>query len=238
MSVRTAGTALVVALAAFLLLPAASATSVGNAPWARSTPSSVALVNPGATWDGKPLSDASSQANAFSIRTDQQIYVNFSYTAPLHAPNISVARIQALYFGVVISTDQVSTSTILHEGVGQGTGLMKWSLGDFTDLLAGVYLLTASLVDSNGTTVWSTNFYIDATPAYHIASGLIIFLLLLGLVEIYYIATVGRPVKRPPKSSGSPPTPWTGATTPAEGATPPPGSAPPPSGDAPSGGTP
>jgi hypothetical protein len=222
------------AVAVLVALPTASATSV-NSP--KAVPAA-SLLSANATWEGKNISQANTQGSAFSISANQQIYVNFSYVVPVGGPNVTVARIQAFYFGAVISTDQVSTVTRFVPGLapdvaigGRGSGVMNWSLGTFTYLLAGLYQLTASLVDSNGSTVWSENFFIDAKAVDRVASGLIIFLLVLGAVELWAIATVGRSVRKArPKRSGPPPpkqwepTPAPGAGS--EGTTPPPDAAP------------
>ncbi|MGP8077813.1 MAG: hypothetical protein ACLQD8_07240 [Thermoplasmata archaeon] len=203
---------LVASIALLIAMPAADAAGVGARPTtvnALAAPATTGLGGPHATWGGTNLSAASTEAHAFGISANQQIVNVFTYTIHAGGPNVTLARIQAFYFGAVISTDQVST--VNHPaggGVEHGTGTMNWGLGTFTYLLAGVYLLTASLVDANGSTVWSENFYIDATAVDHIASGLIIFLLVLGLVELYSILTVGRSVRRRPKTVSSPPTPW------------------------------
>jgi len=219
-----------------LVLPAlGAAQTIESAPIGprSALPTAVGISNPAVTWNGKPIGDASTQAHAFSITTDQRVLVNFSFVVPPFGPDVTTARIQALYFGAVISTDQVSTSTT----AGVGKGLMNWTLGTFTYLLAGVYVLSASLVDSNGSTVWSEHFYIDATAPYHIGSGLTIFLIVLGLVELYSILTVGRSVRRRPKTGGkAPPEPWQQPASTAE-----PGAAPaatPPAESPPAGGSP
>ncbi|HTP53346.1 MAG TPA: hypothetical protein VML94_00040 [Thermoplasmata archaeon] len=218
---------LIVSVALLLAMPVASATPIGSRTTAGgpAPPASAAITNPRATWDGTNLSAASDQAQAFSINTDQRILVNFTFVVPLGQPNVTTARVQAIYFGAVISTDQVGAS--LNEITRDGAAQMNWTLGTFTYLLAGVYLLTASLVNGTGATVWSESFYIQAHAPYRVGSGMIVFLIVLGLVELYAILTVGRSArKRPTSSSKSPPTPW---QQPAETAEPGPGTAAPPS---------
>ncbi len=170
-----------------------------------------------ATWQGNNLTSASDSTHAFRITTNQQILVKFGYSEPTGGPTITTARIQAIYFGSVISTNQVSASSHAFAGGATGNATMNWTLGTFTYLLAGTYLLTASLVSSTGSTVWSESFYINAVAPYYVASGLIVFLLILGAVELWSIATVARGPKvrggRTPASQ--PPEPWDSGTPPA-----------------------
>ena len=175
-------------------------------------------------------------SHAFTLGVNQRSLVVFTYDVPLGGPNVTTARMQAIYFGAVISTDQVSTHTNLS---GTGSGTMNWTLGTFTYLLAGLYLLTASLVDSNGTTVWSESFYMQASAPYHVGSGLIIFLIVLALVELYSIATVGRSARKRPKAlSSAPPTPWQQPSSTAEGGAATPSGETPPTGSPPTEGSP
>ncbi|MFY9716341.1 MAG: hypothetical protein WAK40_00155, partial [Thermoplasmata archaeon] len=215
--VRWISVGLIVSVALFLAMPVASATGLGSHPLGspeRAPPAVPAITNPLATWDSTNLGAASDQAHAFSITTNQRVLVNFTFVVPVGEPKVTTARIQAIYFGAVISTDQVSASTDLS---GNGVAYMNWTLGTFTYLLAGVYLLTASLVNATGATVWSENFYIQAHAPYRIGSGLIVFLLVLGFVELYSILTVGRAMrKRPKPGGGAPPTPWQQPATTAE----------------------
>ena len=211
-SVRRAWTratrlALIAGFAALLLVP----TLTADAASIRPAPPSSSTVGADARWNGVSIATAESQSHAFSITTNQRVLTVFNYTISSGGPTISVARMQAIYFGSVISTDQVSThtNTTLVLGNTVGFAVMNWTLGTFTYLLAGVYELTASLVSSTGATVWSLSFFIDATPVDRIASGLIVFLLVLGLVELWSIATVGRSTRRRGrKAAAPPPKPW------------------------------
>jgi hypothetical protein len=238
--VRWISLGLTVSVALLLALPMASASGVGSPSLASheaGAPLTPAITNPQATWDGTNLGAASDQAHAFSISTNQRVLVNFTFDVPLGEPNVTTARVEAIYFGAVISTDQVSASTDI---AGHGVAYMNWTLGTFTYLLAGVYLLTASLVNATGATVWSENFYIQAHAPYRIGSGLIIFLIVLGLVELYSMLTVGRARRKRPKTGGSsPPTPWQQPASTAEpgaGTAAPAADAPPPS-EPPAGGS-
>lgn len=225
-----ASAVVVVGLALLLVAPTASVASaaarpLGTVPSVSGT--SVKLTNPQATWNGQPLSTAATEGSAFKIATGATVLVKFTYGIPLGGPNVTTARITALYFGAAISTDQVGAHNELVAGSGSGSAVMNWTLGTFTYLLAGVYELRASLVAGNGSTVWSENFYIDATAPDHIESGLTLFLAILGIVELWSIATVGRAVRRrPPTAPSAPPTQWQPSgpaptTPPAAGGTPP-----------------
>jgi hypothetical protein len=219
---RTFRLLLVAGIVLLVALPTASAASLGSRTTASAGPavrSPDSLGSASATWDGTNISQANSVGNAFSISANQQVLVNFSFV-PLGGTNVTVARMEAIYFGAVISTDQVSTSVSYPAlVVGVGKGVMNWSLGTFSYLLAGVYKLTASLVDSSGSTVWSESFFIDVKAVDRVASGLIIFLIVLGAVELWSIATVGRSARkrRPKRSSPPPPTPWQPTTPPGPG---------------------
>ena len=168
----------VAAIALLVAIPSASASAVAPGPLPIHVAPGISLKGESARWDGKNLSTASTASHAFTLGVNQRSLVVFTYDVPLGGPNVTTARMQAIYFGAVISTDQVSTHTNLS---GTGSGTMNWTLGTFTYLLAGLYLLTASLVDSNGTTVWSESFYMQASAPYHVGSRLIIFLIVLAL---------------------------------------------------------
>jgi len=202
-------------VALLLAIPTASALPVAVTP----EPPPPRTFSAAATWAGTDLGQASAQKDAFSISTNQQVYVNFTFFVPTGGPNVTTARVQAYYFGSVISTDQVGTSMSLTTGGANGTAVMNWSLGTFTYLLAGVYRLSASLVASNGSTVWSENFYIDAKPVDHVVSGLIIFLIVLGIVELWSIVTVGRMPRKGRSKKPAPPPPkqWDPTTAPPTG---------------------
>jgi hypothetical protein len=214
---RGVSLALLLGVGLVLLVPSVSAapTPAGSGREV-ALPLSHAISDASARWNGANLSSASAQAHAFGVRTNERVLIVFRYhLPPLGSANATVARIQALYFGAVISTNQVSTHTNLS---GSGYAIMNWSFGTFTYLLAGTYQLAAHLVSSSGQTVWSETFYIAATPLYHIVSGFTIFLLILGFAELYAIFTVAKKPRR--KTVGPPPPePWKSApegTTPAE----------------------
>ena len=154
-----------------------------------------------ATWNGHNLSSAGSSSSAFVVKTNEQVRVNFSFLVATGG-QITTARLVVYYFGAEISANSVATNTLT------GTAEMNWTLGTYTYLLQGIYRLAASLVYGNGTTAWSQSFYINAQAPYHIVSGATIFLLVLGLAEIYWIATVARGPRRPKGRGTAPPTPW------------------------------
>lgn len=187
-----------------------------------------------ATWNGVNVTQAGAQGSAFSVSTGTTVQVVFSFFGP--GANVT-ARLQAYYFGAALSTDNVVTTVAL---TGHGTGILNWSFGDYTYVLQGLFRLTASLVfTGNGSTAWSASFWVNEKAPYRVESGFTIFLLALGVAELYGIASVGGR-RRPP---ATPPTQWKGPETvtaaPAAGPTPaappepPEDSSPPPMPDSP-----
>ena len=208
-------------VAALFALPIGAAAPVTAVSHSAPAAAPGCAGGPNATWNGVNLSHASSVGSAFSVTTGQQSVVRFCYsTVAPQGPSITTARLVVYYFGSEISANSVPAS--------DGRAVMNWTLGTYTYLLQGVYRLTASLVAANGSTVWSEGFYIVAQAPYRIVSGMTVFLLVLGGVEIWSIVTSGGRSSR--KKRVAPPTPWTPTPAPSETpppATPPPGSSPP-----------
>ncbi|MGD0250566.1 MAG: hypothetical protein ABSB97_06755, partial [Thermoplasmata archaeon] len=89
----------------------------------------------------------------------------------------------------------------------------------------GLFGLTASILASNGTTVWSENFFIKATAPYSILAALPIILGIIGIWELYSVARSGRQAAfsgkgKPPASPPPPPTTPEPQTTTGPGETP------------------
>lgn len=177
-------------------LPAIGTSRAASAPGA----SPLLLGGYAATWNGHNISSASSASSALTVATDQRVILNFTF--PTAGTAITTARLIVYYFGAEISANSVAANPLT------GTAQMNWTLGTYTYLLQGIYRIQASLVDGNGTTAWSQSFYIDAQAPYRIVSGATIFLIVLGLAEIYWIATVARGPRRPKGRGTAPPAPW------------------------------
>ena len=183
-------------------VPAAAHPSVNASPEAPPPPIT------SAAWNGVDLSKASTVGSAFTVTSGQRSHVNFSYDPSGAGAAITTARLIVFYFGSQISANSVPASA--------GKALMNWTLGTYTYLLQGVYRLTASLVAANGSTVWSEGFYINVQAPYHVGSGMTVFLIVLGAVEIWSISTSGGRSARKSKGRPAPPTPWQPTPPPAE----------------------
>ncbi|HTW56011.1 MAG TPA: hypothetical protein VMG36_06155 [Thermoplasmata archaeon] len=199
----------VVLFALALLLVALPAVGPARAAPVPALPSAPVLGS-SATWNGHNVTAAGSAGTAFKVNTNERVLVNFSFEIATGA-QITTARLIVYYFGAEISANSVAANPL------SGTAQMNWTLGTYTYLLQGIYRLSVSLVYGNGSTAWSQGFYINAQAPYRIASGATIFLIVLGLAEIYWIATVARGPRRPKGRGTAPPTPW----EPAQPATPP-----------------
>jgi hypothetical protein len=181
-------------LGALIALPALPSAQAATFSVSNAVPAGLAAST---TWNGRDLSEASSVGSAFVFGANDRAQVNFSFSAPQYELSvITTARLVVYYFGAAISANSVATSTTGSKGV----ALMNWSLSSYTFLFQGVYRLTASLVDGNGTTAWSESFYLDVQAPYRLVSGITLFLIVLGGVEIWSIVTSARtPGRRPPK---------------------------------------
>lgn len=188
-----------------LLVPTVATAAATPLP---STSEPPAPVGYSATWNGANLSKANSAGSAFTVNTNEHVRVNFSFTVGARTANITTARLVVYYFGAEISANSVAANPLT------GSATMNWTLGTYTYLLQGIYRLSASLVYGNGSTAWSEDFYINAEAAYHIVSGVTIFLVVLALAEVYWIATVARGPRKVRPKGPRPPTPWQENPTP------------------------
>jgi len=210
------------------------ATSV--VPAAASQPTAYAV-----TWNSADVTTASSASSALSIDLTQSanLLYNWSTGSPV---TINDARLQMYYLGFAVSTrDQIVSNPVAQSS---GSIPLSWTPVSVSDLLEGVYRLTASFLAPNGTTMFSENFYVRGTAQLGILALLPIVLLILVVYEVYALVRSGRyaslgrksvspPPSTPPDSSTTTPPP-SGPSSPSSG-----DSAPPPTGDStpPSGGS-
>jgi len=174
------------------------------------------------TWNGIDLCAHSDVGSALSVDFTKTADVLFTWSSgATHPADVSDARLQMFYLGFSVATRDVTTTSGAQTN---GTFPMAWNPGILTYVLAGVYRITASLLDPNGTTFWSENFYVTATAPYVIGAVLPIILLVLVLYELFALFTSGKqaglgakqppappseapPPSPPPESGTSPPSP-------------------------------
>ena len=138
------------------------------------------------TWDGTPVSQASTPATAFSLGPGQQATVNFTFASSGGAPAVATVQLVLLYLGVTLSSEGLPTSPP------SPSAALNWSFGSLTSLTVGVYELDAHLLDAGGSVLWTEAFYVDAKAPYVVLSAIVGFALILGAAEIYWIATALR----------------------------------------------
>ncbi len=200
---------LAVLLVAVVLLGAVGAIASGSARGAAigcSNVSSKYGVNATVTWNGVNVCSGGSASSAFSVDLTQPIGLRYTWSGPVgSALSIDDARLQMFYFGFPLATRDVTTVG----GVAgpSGSFVMNWTPGVIAYVLEGLFGLTASLVATNGTTVFSEGFFVHANAPYGILAALPILLILLGIYEIYNVARSGRQAALPKaqKPAGPPP---------------------------------
>ncbi len=182
---------------------------------------------PYVTWNGVDISTASSASSALTIDLTQSanLIYNWSTSAGIR---INDARLQMFYFGFAVVTRDQTLS------VAQSSGPipLSWTPLSISDVLEGVYRLTASLVAPNGSTMWSENFYVRGNAPLGFVAVLPIVLIVIMVYEVYGLfrsgryAAIGRKGVAPPPAIPTTTAPPTGPPAPAE----PPAQSPPPSG--------
>lgn len=210
---------LVQAPAGIGLMPSASAGSPGASP-AQSSPGLSATV----TWNGANVDTAGSASSALSVSFSSSANVVFNWSGSASS-SITDARLQMIYFGAALATRDVSPLPTIPRPVGTGSAVMSWTPGALTYVLEGVFKITASVLNSNGSTVWSENFFVRENAPYFILAALPIILLAIGAWELYEVARSGRLSALPKR--GAPPPAAPPPTTPPAAAPPGPPSQPP-----------
>jgi hypothetical protein len=192
-----------------------------------------------ATWNGVNVATASTMSSGFQIQFNQAVNILYNWSTTSFPVGVSYtisdARLQIFYFGFALATRDVTEANAVPST--QGNIAMNWSTGPLQYILAGTYLLVASLLEPSGKTVWSQVFWVDVSAPAYILAALPIVLILIAIYELYGVATVGRQaaLKRQAKGGGgaaspasssptNPPTAESSSTVDSSG-TPPPGGA-------------
>ncbi|MCI4369497.1 MAG: hypothetical protein L3K09_08050, partial [Thermoplasmata archaeon] len=169
--------------------PSAPTSAGGNSP---------TLISAAVTFGGSVIDSATAPANALSSNFANVVPVDFIWSARggrLGTPalvEITAARLQMIYLGQPVLTREVDVSNAQLAPGGQ----INMS-GDFRDtayLIEGLLSFNALLIASNGTTVWSQQFYVQDHATDHLT---VINILLVGLIlyEAYSLVGIAR---RPP----------------------------------------
>jgi len=209
------GVALALAAVALLLNVPALAGAASAAPAATSRPT--AGTGYTVTWNNVDVSTAGTTASAISIDFTQSATVLFNWTGST-AVTIGSAQLQMFYFGFAVAT---RTATVTNP-VAQAAGSipLTWTPLSLAYVLEGLYKITASFIASNGSTIFSENFYVRANALYGFVAAIPIVLLILAIYEVYALlrsgryAMLGRKPESPPPASPPPTDSATSPTTP------------------------
>lgn len=211
-------------------LPAASALPSHTA----APPIPVGGLTANVTWNGLDVHTASTTSSAISSGLGSTIRLHYAWSAPPGAGtgprfNMSTARLEMLYFGFSLATRDVVSEN--PRAAPNGTFDMTWDAGYLHWILAGMYELKASLIATNGTTVWEQQFFVRVSVPGGLGAALPILLIVIAGAELYDLATSGRqagirkgpttPEKEAEKTEG-PVEPSSSATPPSDGTSPPP----------------
>jgi hypothetical protein len=183
-------------------------------------------------WNGANVAGAGSPSSAITLSSNSQVTVRYfwNYTDSPAGFSLSDARLAMTYFGFALSTRDVPPV----EGATASNGSfdMAWTVGAIEYVLSGTYRVTATLFASNGSTVWSDDFYVHLVPPFAIGAIVPILLIVILIVELVAIARSGRqaamrtkPTSAEPPSGGTEPPPSPGSAPPS-GPAPPPGGPP------------
>jgi hypothetical protein len=144
--------------------------------------------------DGQPSALANTASGAISVSVLTPVVFNFSWAGhggkfalPAVFP-VKTARLVFEYFGgPVFTKDQVSSSPF---STVTGSMASTVDLGQDRYLVEGDYLVQASILTANGSTVWTQNIYLKISAPHHLTAA---NLGLGGLVvaELYSVATIG-----------------------------------------------
>ncbi len=187
-----------VAAVTILALVTVASTPLGAAQ-AATAPSVVpppASFHASVTWAGVDVQSFSQSTAALtaSFRTPTPVHFAWNTTGgPRGAPylfNVSTARMQLLYLGVILTTQDVQETN--PQAASNGSFNMDWNPGLLGWLIEGEFEMQASLLAPNGTTMWNENFYIHEEAAYGVLAVLPGVLVLIALFELYAVAVSGR----------------------------------------------
>jgi len=166
------------------------------------------------TWNSVDVTTAGTASAALAVDFSSTANVLFQWSAATGTTiNINDARLQMIYFGAALSTRDVAP--ISSGALASNSAVLNWSPGALTYVLEGVYKITASLLNPNGSTVWSEDFFVRASAPYSVLAALPIILIALGAWELYVVARSGRLAALKGKEA-APPSPPSGPSPPAE----------------------
>ena len=202
-----------VALGLLLLAPiGALAAPTGGATVTAQPAQSPSGITASATWNGVNIATANTSSAAFHLGFNGAVTIVYTWSQSLltAAPwSINDARLQIFYFGFALGTRDIVTTT----GQASGTLTMgNWSTGALQYVIEGTFLLTASLLATNGTTAWSQSFWVDISAPFYILAVLPLVLALIAIYEIYALCCSGKHVSM---NQGTKPGTGAAATTPA-----------------------
>ncbi|HZY92913.1 MAG TPA: hypothetical protein VFG07_09135 [Thermoplasmata archaeon] len=174
------------------------------------------------TWNGIETSTASTMSSAIGTGFASVVDVRYTWSSIGIAGqggfvpkfNISVARLQFVYFGTALTTRDVVDSG--PQLAVNGSFDMAWDPGLLHYLVAGSYTMVASLIAPNGTTMWNEQFFLRVTALAAVGAVIPLLLLIIGAVEGYSLARSGRESAVVPSATPTvrPATPGGGAEAP------------------------
>jgi len=224
---------LVAALALLLAVPALPVSSAAApARPASATVDTAVGLSAVVYWNGVDISTAGSASSAFSIGSNSQVNVRYFWNSTLRGVTFDLndARLAMTYFGFALSTRDVPP--IASGNFTNGSFFMNWNVGAIEYVLAGTFLLTATLFSASGANVWSENFYVHLVPPDAVLAIIPILLIIIVAWELYAVARSGRQAALKKGPAAPPPSSAPGAAPPPPG-NPPAGGNPPPSGGSP-----
>ncbi len=185
------GVVLALLLAAFVCGAPPAARREPSPPAAlEGTPATALAVN--VSWNGIGVANASAAATAFPISPGQVAAIEFAFAGGA-ASTVTNATVLLGFAGAVLSRDSV-LPTVGPSDTGRAE--IDWSFGNLYAAIEGVYPLTAELRAANGTVLFTTQFFIDARAPYVVGSAAVVFLGVLGAVELGWIVAAVRRERR------------------------------------------
>ncbi len=203
-------------LALLIAVPAAPLLSSLSAPLAPTSCAGATTnyhVNATVTWNGADVCTAASASSPLKITFGQTANLQFSWSAA-GLINLTDARLAMYFVGFPIVTRDVAP---IHTGYAtSGQFDLNWTPGTLTYAFEGLFRITASIFAANGSTAFRESFYVRASAPLDLLAALPLLLIILGIYEVYGIATSGRqallPGRTPARPPPGPPTPSAPAT--------------------------
>jgi hypothetical protein len=198
-SPRTARWGLVGAVVLSLLLvggpgaPVGSTAARGLGVESGFTPANESGLSVNVTWEDVGVSYANGPPTAFALGPGASAVVDFSYVVAPSASPPTNATLVLRYLGVTLSTESIRAATVCplvsepRPLPCTGSAELNWTFGSLIYLTAGVFAVDAELLSYNGTLLFREPFYIDAEAPYVLGSLTIVFALVLGAAEAYWI---------------------------------------------------